>query len=632
MAASKTGRGKPPTTTDALDVAMERAGDGDAARTLLEKHSRLIDAQIKSERLEHRNKVALIAFRSTLVLAALAVLVGVAWMISNARRDRGLVIEALSVPPDLAARGLTGQALAAALADRLAEIDRTARSFRSPETMTVNWGNDVKIQIPETGVSIGELDAFLRRVLGQQTTIGGAVYRLPQGLRLTVRVGGSGAIEQAGGDSTLEAMVHKAAEGVFAKTQPYRYSKYLEFTGRSPEAMAVARNVIATDDDPAERAWAWAQVSNLLLNTDTNGALAAAYRGIDEDPSNPLAYLNGCIAAGHLSHPARARRLCNAASKLGSDPKGGLSEIGVNTSRANRAFDPANDGDYNLALRQVEALSGPLYPGVRENRDVNRAAILLRLHDVRGNRRLRGAITDRVTASGFSGASGVNYPQYDEAIEIADYARAEFLARDLLAFLTTNPETPQLSAVQSERHVLPNLALALALGGKVAEANAVVAQLPLDCANCLIARAQVAGASGDLAGARRWHTRALRAGANPLQQSVTMARLALANRRWDEALAHADRAVELGPKFADSHKYRGDALRRLGRFAEASRAYAQAAGLAPQWGRLHVDWGMALAAENDREQARAKFATARRLFLSPTDQRVLAAVAPFAAG
>ena len=170
-----------PNSTDAVDVAMDIAGDGDAARTLLSKHGRLIDAQIRSERLEHANKRAMIAFRSILALGALAIVVAFAWMVASARSDRGLVIEALSVPPDLAARGLTGETVAAELADRLGAIDQVAQSFRAAETMKINWGDDIKIVIPSTGVSIGELDTFLRRQLGGQTIIGGSVYRTPTG-------------------------------------------------------------------------------------------------------------------------------------------------------------------------------------------------------------------------------------------------------------------------------------------------------------------------------------------------------------------------------------------------------------------------------------------------------------------
>jgi len=621
-----------PTTTNAVDVAMDLVGDDEVARTLLEKHGRLVDQQIRGEKLEHRNKLAMIAFRSVLAAAALAVVVGFGWMVFNARSDHGLVIEALSVPPDLVARGLTGEAMAANLADKLAEIDSTARSFRSPETMTVNWGNEVKIQIPETGVSIGEVDAFLRRTLGGQTTIGGAVFRTPQGLRLTVRAGGSGAVEQVGSDTELEAMIQKAAEGVFAKTQAYRYSKYLEFKGRTGEAMAVVRSVIQTDDDPQERAWAWAQVSNLLLMTDTQGAVAAARRAIREDPANPLAYLNGCIAAGHLSHDRESNWFCNRANKLGTNPQGGLSEIGVNTSRANAAFDPTEYGDFALALKQVDALRGPLYPGVRENRDRSRASLLLSMHDVPESRRLFGNVTDQAVAASFSGASGVPAPQYADAIEVGDYDRAVLLSRQLLEYLKTNPESAHLSAVQSERVVRPRLAMALAFTGRLNGARSVVAALPLDCVACLRARMVVAGMAGDIAGARQWADRARRAGANPLLSDLDMARLHFKNRKWSEALEYADRGVSLGPNNADVHKLRGDSLRRLGRLDEATKAYATAAGITPKWGRLWIDWGIAELRHGDQKAARERFAEAASRFLSPADQRVLARMRTLAGG
>ena len=621
-----------PNTTDAVDVAMAMAGDGNAARTLLAKHGRLIDAQIRTERLEHRNKLALIAFRSILALAALALIVGFCWMVANARRDRGLVIEALSVPPDLAARGLTGQTMAAALADKLAEIDRTAQSFRSPETMTVNWGNEVKIQIPETGVSIGEVDAFLRRALGQQTTIGGAVFRTPEGLRLTVRAGGSGAVEQVGTDANLEAMIQKAAEGVFAQTQAYRYSKYLEFKGRKDEAMKVARDLAATSDDPKERAWAWAQISNLLGYTDTSASLAAAYRGIREDPSNPLAYLNGSIAASHLSHEAESNKLGKAANDLGSNPNGGLSDIGINTSRSNLAAEAGFTGDFNRVLKNIDALSGPVYPGLRESRDAGRAFYLLGLHNPRAARPLMGAMTDTAAAAQFSQTSSGGGPYYAMAMEEGDYDRAALLARQVIEFLKTNPETPHLSAMQSERFILPNLANALAFGGHLDEARGIVDRLPLDCVNCLAARGTVSGLSGDVAGAHKWAMLALRGGAAPVFVHGGLARLELQNRRWGAALAEANQALAAGPNYADAHKYRGDALRRLGRLDEAIASYRKAADIAPQWGRLRIDWGIAELRRGDKQAARAQFDEAARRFLSNRDRLLLAAVRPLAAG
>ena len=182
-----------------------------------------------------------IFFRGAIGLVALAILLAFVWMAARARADRGLVIEALSVPPDLAQRGLTGEAVAAELADKLGAIDQVAQSFRSPETMKVNWGDDIKIVIPSTGVSIGELDTFLRRQLGGQTIIGGSIFRTPSGLRLTVRAGAHGAIDQTGNDAIAGRDDPEGRRRRVRKTQPYRYSKYLEFTGRQTQSMAVAR-------------------------------------------------------------------------------------------------------------------------------------------------------------------------------------------------------------------------------------------------------------------------------------------------------------------------------------------------------------------------------------------------------
>jgi hypothetical protein len=70
--------------------------------------------------------------------------------------------------------------------------------------------------------------------------------------------------------ANVDDLAGHAAEAIFAKTQPYRYSKYLEFANRMDEAMAVARKL--TDGGPArEQAWAWAQISNLLTLRDIQG-------------------------------------------------------------------------------------------------------------------------------------------------------------------------------------------------------------------------------------------------------------------------------------------------------------------------------------------------------------------------
>src|SRR5258705_1376795 len=80
-----------------------------AQRKLIAKQSHHLDEQFK------RLRMGVIGDRLSITLKVLTMLVGLAVasivgiMIWNAAHDDGLVIEAFSVPPDYAARGLTGQ-------------------------------------------------------------------------------------------------------------------------------------------------------------------------------------------------------------------------------------------------------------------------------------------------------------------------------------------------------------------------------------------------------------------------------------------------------------------------------------------------------------------------------------------
>ena len=616
------GRARLPATPDAVDVALDMVGDDDVARKLLARHTELIEAQIESERLEHGAKRMQVALRVFIAIVATAIALALLGMVINARNDHGLVVEALSVPPDLAQRGETGEALAANLADRLAEIDRRATSWRGAETLATNWGKDISFQIPQTGVSIGELDRMLHRKLGKQTVIGGAVFRTPEGLRLTVRAGANGTIEQKGTDATLEMMVQKAAEGVFERTQPYRYSKYLEFAGRRDEAMRVARVLAEESDDPKERAWAWGQITNLLIRDDTRAGIAAGRRAIDEDPNNPLALINLGIVLSHLSHDAEASGILIKANALGSKANSGLSEIGVNNSRANLAADPSIKGDFAETIRKISQLEGRNYPGMKQLIAANRAGALMAMHDVSGARRVANLRPDSYFATIFEQSGGLNQPNYFAAMVLGNYGDAAARARETLAVIDRQPESPEMTRIGRERHILPALAIALALDGKVPEAARMVTGLPLDCFNCKGARMVVAGVSGDLALAARLERQLFAEVPGPFTPT-TLSRIFYQVGRYAGALAAADRAVKAGPHYADGHKARGDALRRLGRIDEALDAYATAEKTSPRWGRLQIDWAIAAWRNGDRVGAHDHLRKAATMDLGLRDRAVL---------
>jgi tetratricopeptide (TPR) repeat protein len=612
-----------PRTPDALDIALDRADDDDAARALLAKHTELLNAQIASERLDHGAKRMMMAVRLFIALAALGLAGGLTWMILSAQADHGLVVEAFATPPDLATRGLTGEVLAGNLADRLGDIDRSARSFRAPETMSVNWGDDIKIEIPSTGVSIGELDRFLRRRLGHQTVIGGSVFRSPQGLRMTVRTGALGTVEQTGQDAQIEAMVQKAAEGVFEKTQPYRFSKYLEFSGRLDEAMAVARRD-AESDDPKERAWAWAQISNLFdrVGNEVAGA-AAGKRAIANDPHNALAYLNTANAFARLSHDAEAAAYLKPAAEIGSTEAGGLSEVGRNTSLGNLSALPATVGDFQGALEVLDRLNGPGYAGTRELNDATRATLLTALHDIHGSHAASHPPPDTYFITHYGANGGISTPQYVEAVQMEDWPRALRQTQAMIAALAPQPEGKAITQIALQRQVLPLHVQALAANGRIKEAQALAAALPLDCANCATAKMTVAGLARDYPAAFHWLVETKRWGAVSPFPETTLGQILLKQGKFDTALQLADRALQSGPKFPDAFKLKGDALRKLNRVDEAVGWYSKAAQAAPRWGRLQIDWGFAEMRRGRWDDARKHLAAAAAMDLNPADRRLL---------
>ena len=87
-------------------------------------------------------------------------------------------------------------------------------------------------------------------------------------------------------------------------------------------------------------------------------------------------------------------------------------------------------------------------------------------------------------------------------------------------------------------------------------------------------------------------------------------------------MAEAERALSVGPHYADALKLKGDSLRKMGRLDEAVDVYQDAEKEAPRWGRLQIDEGVAAARLGKRDEARARFAKAQSLDLSAGDKIV----------
>lgn len=146
-------------------------------------------------------------------------------------------------------RGLSGPVLASQLLDRLTEMQAETDSLRAASTYANDWGDDIAVEIPSTGVSIGELRRYLRNWLGRQTRLSGEVFRLADGrIAVTARVSGRPASRSEGAVGELDELLRKQAEAIYAETQPYRYSVWLTRKGRNDEARVVLNKLLVSKD------------------------------------------------------------------------------------------------------------------------------------------------------------------------------------------------------------------------------------------------------------------------------------------------------------------------------------------------------------------------------------------------
>ncbi|HEX4096678.1 MAG TPA: hypothetical protein VHX64_08110, partial [Caulobacteraceae bacterium] len=268
------GRSTPDPTLDAF--LLEQTDLVRIQKEHLHEQRQVVLSRLRLGRWKDRVTLALQAMTGAVGLAA-AVAVGVmAW---QAHEDHGVSIAPFSVPPDLGQRGLTGQVVAAQVLDRLSELQQQTVSARPGSTYDENWGDDIKVEIPETGVSLGELNRWLRELLGHETRITGEVVRTAGGVTVTARAGSEPGRSVSGAEADMDTLIGKAAEAVYATTQPYRYAVYLGSHGRQDDAVAKFE-WLTRHGSPEDQAWAYGGWSGILLQRgDEEGIVRVVREG-----------------------------------------------------------------------------------------------------------------------------------------------------------------------------------------------------------------------------------------------------------------------------------------------------------------------------------------------------------------
>lgn len=285
-----------PGSAGPLDIAMAAEARDPApdspARQVLVRHARLLDQQLRHGRMALvRDRIKLL--RDLSLAGVVVVLLGAAgWTVWDASRADGVVIEPLSTPPTLAQAGLTGPAAAARLLDQLDAMQTTVEGVSAVTRRAASGGADaIKVVIPSTGVSAGEVLRLLRRRLGEETIVTGEMAEAGPGrLSLTVRVDGRGARSFTAPAAEVDALFAQAAEAVYERTEPYKHTIWLFSRGRGAENHARLR-ALTYGGSREDRAWAWTGIAALMrVEGRFAEAAAAARRSAALNPDLPNAW------------------------------------------------------------------------------------------------------------------------------------------------------------------------------------------------------------------------------------------------------------------------------------------------------------------------------------------------------
>ena len=152
-----------------------------------------------------------------------AIFIGLGAAAWNASRAGGMVVDAFSVPPQYAQSGITGEVVANDLTDKIGAIRDIAqsRSFGNSQNVRKDSAEDIKVEIPEIGVSLGQVQRYLRLWLGHERHLSGNLRLLGEGkIALSMTLDGERGISVSGASGDLDRLEQQAAERIFATIDP----------------------------------------------------------------------------------------------------------------------------------------------------------------------------------------------------------------------------------------------------------------------------------------------------------------------------------------------------------------------------------------------------------------------------
>ncbi len=576
-----------------------------------------------------------------LALSSVAVFVGICAWLWSAHEATGVVVEALHVPPDLAAQGLDGTVLAQRLIDKLAAFEKQTDEFSvvTAPRVVATWNGETKIEIPETGISIDALSQALRNWLGNQTHVSGDVWREGDVVVLAVRTSAGVQVHASGPERDLDRILSNAAERFLAQTQRGRYAGVLaaahgDFVG----ALRLTKEVAKTGD-ASERFLA---LETLGATSNSAGnfldGISAAREAQKLQPNDVFAVLNEALAEAGLGHMERTwsvlvkARDTSGRTSLGETTPDFLRQLKTTIKGSIAAWRGAYADAVRYESQLGDARFGRQYIWVptvmaslkAQAHDTAAARAWIALQPKLDNAAARARmasdpkIDDAISIACYQCAGG-STPSIWTAVALGDWSAA---ARTLEA---TDRKALALGTANEVRHrfVWPWLATAYAHLGRIKAAQRLVALTPEDSDWSLVARGTIASLAGDAAQADFWFAKAFANAPDLPFAGTTWGEAKMHRGDLDGAISAFRRAHALSPHYADASELWGEALIAKNRSDLALDKFAHSNKYAPKWGRLHLKWGEALVWLGRKDDAREQFAIASRLVMNDHDKSEL---------
>jgi tetratricopeptide (TPR) repeat protein len=536
--------------------------------------------QLSEQRLRRQGMKVRVAAQCIFASLGAALCVGVIVMVYDAAHSRKVIIDPFEIAPGLDAPIPSGKIVASDLLDRLTRLQADTRTSAEKRGLSNAWTNEISIQVPQTGLSIGQIENALKAGFGHDQHIDGDLVKSDTGaLVLTVR--GTGIVAKSFTDTAghIEDPINAAAEYIYGESEPGLFAKYLSDIGRNDEAIAFAKvhfQKASVEEQPILlNYWANAITFKALPNANLE-ALSLYQEAVRIKPDYWIGYNNSLLA---LSNLGREEELVQLAYKM-------IKMAGGRPGRApDEMYQPYDFAIFNLeaerrgALADMASTGGGTLTAQSGAEGLSVTLLDVLLHDV-ASARLRFQTT-----------------VWDQKLhpDAANAAVAQaFLERELDHLPAAAERWDEFALLYADPVIATSLAPAICSAAPIYEktgqpqkADAALSAVgTLTFVDCYRYKADVLDMRGNWVSAQEWYAKAVKL-APSLPAGYYSWGLALAKHGDLPAAIEQLKLANLnGPTWADPLKAWGDTLTKQGYAKEGLAKYDEALTFAPNWKEL----------------------------------------------